>query len=235
MFELGIMTDQISMNFEESLKAINKLGLKNIEIHSLWNKNIEELNNEEIKEAKRLLKKYRLSVSNISSTAFLQCSVDNKDIKFSEINENFLTIKGDFSRHLNALKKCIMLSKEFQTNKIRIFGFRKVDNYDESKIIKTISDKLKKVAQVAEEAEIILLIENCPFTFLPTGWHVKKVIDKVSSDYLRPLWDPGNTLRSGKINVYPEDYDCVKRTIAHMHIKDVNIENTNMVTIGEGV
>ena len=57
MFQLGIITDQISMDFEKSLKFIKNLGVSYVEIHSLWDKNIEELDRGEI----NLVKKERLS------------------------------------------------------------------------------------------------------------------------------------------------------------------------------
>jgi len=71
MFKLGLITDQVSMDFEAALKVIKELGLRYIEIHALWNKNIEELDEREISEAKRLIDKYELEVSIISSTLFL--------------------------------------------------------------------------------------------------------------------------------------------------------------------
>ena len=43
MFKVGIITDQVSMDFEYALKIIEELGIKYIEIHSLWNKTIEDI------------------------------------------------------------------------------------------------------------------------------------------------------------------------------------------------
>ena len=43
MFKIGIITDQVSMDFEEALQIIKEFGVRYIEIHSLWNKTIEEL------------------------------------------------------------------------------------------------------------------------------------------------------------------------------------------------
>ena len=100
VFDLGIITDQISMDFEESLKAVKKLGLKYVEIHSLWDKNIEDLNKEEIKKVKSLLKSYDLFLSDISSTIFLQCSINDNPNDFPSLADWFLTISGDFKKHL---------------------------------------------------------------------------------------------------------------------------------------
>lgn len=242
MFKIAVITDQISMNLEESFKAVKELGLKYVEIHALWDKNIEDLNKEEVKKVKSLLKNYDLSLSNISSTIFLQCSVKDKFIDFPNIADWFLTISGDFEKHLEALRKSIVLCNELETDKIRIFGFRKED-IEEDKLIEIISEKIGKAVEIAEKANVTLILENCPFTYLPAGIYVKKVVESLGSNYLKSLWDPGNTLRSGKIRVYPEDYNSIKNMISHIHLKDVNSsENSGscyngetMVSLGEGM
>ncbi len=58
MFDIGIITDQVSMDFEKALRVIKECGLRFIEIHALWNKNIEDLIDDEIVQAQKLVKKY---------------------------------------------------------------------------------------------------------------------------------------------------------------------------------
>ncbi len=113
MFKVGIITDQVSMDFEESLKFIKEQELEFIEIHALWNKNIEELDKEEVSRARKLVDAYGLKVSLISSTLFLQCHLEEKGRAFKSFDDYFITIEGDYGTHLKALDRCISLADIF--------------------------------------------------------------------------------------------------------------------------
>jgi sugar phosphate isomerase/epimerase len=234
MFKLGVITDQVSMDFEESLRFIKDLGLEYVEIHALWNKNIEELSDDEVAEAKRLVKKYDLKVSLISSTLFLQCHLDDSDKGFESIDDYFITISGDYDTHRKALQRCIELCDIFDTDKLRTFGFIKEKEYGDDVVVQKIVEKLKEPVEKVERAGVTLLLENCPHTYLQFGALTKRVIEVLGSGSFRALWDPANALRSGG-KPYPEDYGAIKEYIAHMHAKDLSFEGTpHMVPLGEG-
>jgi sugar phosphate isomerase/epimerase len=234
MLKLGIMTDQVSMDFEKALMAIKEYGLEYIEIHSLWDKNIEELTDDEISSAKKLVCKYGLKVSNIASTCFLQCPLrDSNEIKIKSFGDHFINIFGDYKKHLDFFQHCIKLSEIFETNKLRIFGFRKLEPVTDDKI-DLIADKLKKPVNIAKKSGITLVLENCPWTYLANGALISKVINKINSIYLRALWDPGNSYFSG-VEPYPDDYLNVKDLLGHIHIKDYNrLNKKHTVIFGEG-
>jgi len=129
MLKVGIITDQVSMDFEESLVAIKNFGLKYIEIHALWQKNIEELTDDEFEFANELIKKYNLKVSNISSTCFLQCDLDDKKEEIDAFDDYFITVFGNYKKHLEYFEKCINYCHILGTDKLRIFGFRKLKKF----------------------------------------------------------------------------------------------------------
>jgi L-ribulose-5-phosphate 3-epimerase len=235
MFDIGIITDQVSMDFEKALRVIKESGLRFIEIHALWNKNIEELIDDEIIQAQKLVKKYGLEVSNISSTLFLQCDLEGSGKQFDKFDDYFITIYGDYQEHMKALEKCIKLCDVFHTDKIRIFGFRKEKAFDIDLAIEMIAEKLQEPVKRAEEAGIKLILENCPHTYIESGSLTKKVLTTINSKYLRALWDPGNALRKG-VNPYPDDYNNIKGFISHIHAKDfASSGSEHTVTFGEGI
>jgi len=235
MYKIGVITDQVSMDFEYALKFIKELGLDYIEIHALWDKNIEELTDNEVAEAKRLVNKYGLKVSIISSTIFLQCHLLDSDKKFGPIDDYFITIAGDYDYHIRALKRCIELCEIFNTDKFRTFGFIKEGSFNDDEALQKIKEKLQKPIEMVEKAGLMLVLENCPHTYLQFGALTKKVIEEINSKHFRALWDPANALRSGG-NPYPEDYSYIKNYIAHMHAKDVSLEEgPHTVPLGEGI
>jgi sugar phosphate isomerase/epimerase len=234
MFKIGLITDQVSMDFEKALAFIKEQGMEYIEIHALWNKNIEELSDEEAARAKKLVDAAGLKVSNISSTLFLQCHLEGTGGGFESIDDYFITIEGDERAHLRALDRCIRLAGLFGCDKIRTFGFIKEREMEEGEAVERIAGKLKKPVETAERAGITLVLENCPHTHLTYGSLTGRVIEALGSKSFRALWDPANALRSGG-KPYPDDYQSVRPYIAHVHAKDLLVDGKpRLVPLGEG-
>ncbi len=234
MFSIGVITDQVGMDFEKALQFIRDLGVGCIEIHALWKKNIEELNDEEVERAHRLVQKYGMKVSVISSTLFLQCHLEENGKEFAPIDDYFITIVGNYDFHIASLKRCIELCGLFETDKIRTFGFIEEKTLDEPAAIQKVAEKLRNPVEMVEEAGITLLLENCPHTYLQYGTRTVQVIQALSSARFKALWDPANTLRAGG-KPFPDDYQAIRGNIEHMHFKDLSFEGApHMIPLGEG-
>jgi sugar phosphate isomerase/epimerase len=235
MFSIGVITDQVGMDFEEALRFIRELGIEYIEIHALWNKNIEELSDQEVEKARGLVKKYGMKVSLLSSTLFLQCHLEENGKEFGPIDEYFITIAGSYDSHITALKRCIELCGVFETDKIRTFGFIKEKEFDERTAVQKVTEKLRDSVKMVEDAGITLVLENCPHTYLTYWEQTAKVLRELGSEHCTALWDPGNTLRAeGK--PFPQDYREIRGNIGHVHAKDLSFEDKpHMVPLGEGV
>src|SRR5947209_12139966 len=70
-FKIAVITDEISQDFGHACEvASQQFGMGWIEIRSLWNKNVVNLNGKEIAEAQRIIKKNNLRVTDIASPLF---------------------------------------------------------------------------------------------------------------------------------------------------------------------
>ncbi len=233
MFSISAITDQASMDFDFALNFISDLGVNTVEIHALWDKNIEELTDDEVAKAKELVSRYGMSVSNISSTLFLCCPLTGEDKTYGPIDDYFITIDGNYKFHMEMLDRCIRLADEFKTDYIRFFPFIEDAEIPEKDMVKTVVDVLCEPIEKAKQAGKTILLENCPHTYLFSGAMVGEAIETGGFTNLKSLWDPGNTYRAGG-NPFPEDYEKVAPHIAHIHFKDVT-EEKKMVPLGEGV
>ncbi|MGQ9747673.1 MAG: hypothetical protein ACUVQZ_07940, partial [Candidatus Caldatribacteriaceae bacterium] len=63
-------------------------------------------------------------------------------------------------------------------------------------MISDIAEKFAKPVQRAESNNILLVVENCPFSYLPRGIMTFRLTSIMKSPYLRLLWDVGNSFRS---------------------------------------
>ena len=224
MLKIGIITDQIGMDFESALQDIAAAGLSTVEIHGLWGKTVENLSIKEAKRARHLLQDFGLKVSNIGPTLFFMCplfdSTSPDDLK--PVNPHFVHAKGDYAFHIDKLKKCFEIANILDTSMIRIFGFRRQEETSD-KVIEKIAQRFEFPVQLAERAGMALVLENCHYTNLPTGMLTYEVIKKIESQSLKLLWDMGNTIKGDGIP-YPDEYQVIKNDIAHIHVKNLSLD-----------
>ena len=233
MLSVGLITNEISRDFEYALEVVKELGIKYIELHCLWNKTIEDLSDREVERAKKLIDKYKLTVSNISSTCFLLCPLRDENEKLRNITENFLAVWGNYATHLSYLKRAIYLAHEFNTSMVRIFAFRKMNpsqRVDEA-MLDEIIEKLKEPVALAEDAKVVLTLENCAYSYLGQGELTSEIVTRINSNNVKLLWDPANAVLAGGVETYPTDYQFVKDHVVHIHVRDVVKDKiTNRVT-----
>jgi len=70
-FKIAVINDEISQDFGRACEvASQQFGMEWMELRSMWNKNVANLDANEIAEAERLLKKNNLRVTDIASPLF---------------------------------------------------------------------------------------------------------------------------------------------------------------------
>src|SRR6202158_3050297 len=70
-FRVAVINDEISQDFGRACEVASKeFGMGWIELRGMWNKNLLKLDAKEIDEARRILEKYQLRVTDIASPLF---------------------------------------------------------------------------------------------------------------------------------------------------------------------
>ena len=70
-FRIAVINDEITQDFGRACEVASKeFGMEWIELRSMWNKNILKLDAAEVAEARRILEKYKLRVTDIASPLF---------------------------------------------------------------------------------------------------------------------------------------------------------------------
>jgi len=245
LMKKSFITDQLGMDFEKSVYEIKKNGFRYIEIHSLWGKTVENLNYDEIKRVKKIISKYDIEISCLSTTLFLMCPLYTDVDNLEKFSTEFLVYEGNYNKHVDCLKKCIEFSQILNANYLRIFPFRKEKGIDKeyTTIISDISEKLYKPAKIARDKDKILIVENCPHTYLPRGLMTYELVKKINQESLKLLWDVGNSFKALRLdlpdnyisNVF-EEYGIIKSRIGYCHFKDYKKDGELYThsTFGEG-
>ena len=229
--KLSVISDQISDRPEEAFPLIRDLGYTYVELHNVYDRTIEELNDEEVAHLKQLLDQYGLSVSCLASTVTFVCPLYPDD-RVSGFNESFHVINGNLDTHLNHLKRACDIAAMLGSPVIRMFPFRFPDNrkppFGDTADMEKITEAMTAASDAAASKPVVLAVENCPYSHLPKGQMTLELIKRVNRPNVRLLYDPANSYRAVKANV-PErclGWDLLQETeamipcLAHVHIKN---------------
>ncbi len=217
-FRISVINDEISQDFGHACEvASQEFGMGWIELRGMWKKNIVNLEEKEVAEARRLLDKYQLKVTDIASPLFKVDWPGAPKSKYSEgksFNANFSLSQQD-----EVLDRAMAMAKAFGTDRVRCFDFWRLD--DQAPYRAAINDKLREAAAKAQKNGIILVLENESACNTATAAEAVKVLSSVQSPSFMLNWDPGNAAARGDVP-YPDGYNLLpKDRIGHCHCKDI--------------
>ena len=215
-FKLGVITDEVTQDFEKALVWAKGFGLSWVELRFVWNKYVTDFKPDEVKRAKELLAKHGMRVSVVDSPYF-KTLLPGTTSKFSEGKRD--PLQSDYGRQAEVLEKAIARATDFGTDKVRIFSFLRVQ--DPETVFDRVAKELSNAAKIAEREEIRLVLENEFSCNVATGVESAAMLNTVKSLALGLNWDPGNAYAAGELKPYPNGYDPLdKKRMWHMHLKD---------------
>jgi len=217
-FRVAVINDEITQDFGRACEvAAKEFGMDWIELRGMWSKNILNLDAKEIAEARSILERNKLRVTDIASPLF---KVDWKGAPQSKYSPKRDQFKADFTfdQQDEVLERSIELAKAFNTDRVRCFDFWRLD--DQTPYRAAMNEKLLDAANTAGKKGVLLVLENEPSCNTASGAEAAKVLAAVKSPHLMLNWDPGNASERGEIP-YPDGYELLpKDRIGHCHCKD---------------
>ncbi|MDE0483720.1 MAG: sugar phosphate isomerase/epimerase [Candidatus Poribacteria bacterium] len=211
--KIGIITDGISRNFEYALNTMVETGLEYVELQYLWEKQVGGLNDADVKLVKSLIEARNLKVSCISHHNLAGIPVDT------------VVDTPAYRDQIHTLQRCIDIAQTLGTNLVRIFSFQKeMVLFGAEPIVAegawaTLLNRLEEPLQIAEAANITLVIETAISSNITSALLARKLIDELSTNHLKVLWDPCSSLYCTEVS-YPDGYEIIRDHIAHIHLKD---------------
>ena len=176
MAQLGVITDGISRDFEHALSVMTEAGLEYAELQFLWEKEVGDLNDDELAKAKALIDQYKVKVSCISRHNFAGMLVGAVEVG----DENH-------TKHMDGLKRCIDLAKAVDCSLVRIMSFRRemilfgTEGAEHWIVSKGSWDKLKELlrpaVQLAEDEGITLVLETGNNAMITSGYLGRKLLE----------------------------------------------------------
>jgi L-ribulose-5-phosphate 3-epimerase len=218
-FKLSVITDEVSQDFGHALEiASREFGLAYVEIRTLWNKNIINLDEKETAEARRLLQKFELLVTDIASPLFKTDWPGAPKSKYSPDKPQF-GADYSFAQQGEVLERSVAAGKSLGCNRIRCFDFWRLENPEPFRA--AMDDKLRETAETVAAKNMMLLLENEFACNTATGTEAARTLQAVQSPNFLLNWDPGNAAYRGEI-AFPDGFEKLPiERIGHMHLKDV--------------
>ena len=221
-FRVAVINDEISQDFDHACSvAARDFGLQWIELRGMWKKNLTDLNEQEIAEAQRILKKYGLRVTDIASPLY---KVDWPDAprKDAQRRDQF-NAHDTFAQQDALLEHCIGLAKQFGTDRVRCFDFWRIP--DPKPYRADINRKLAEAAARCARDKVILVLENEMSCNTGNAKEAAAVLAAIPNRNFMLNWDPGNAGTFPDTVPFPNGYDLLpKDRIGHCHVKNVKRE-----------
>ena len=230
--KLGVITDEISQDLDHALAVSRELGLQFVELRGMWNKNLMDLKQDEMKEARRLITKYEMKVTDIASP-FMK--VDAPGFTTKEGQRDTFNARFGYKEQPEVLERAIELAKVFETDKIRVFSFWRIEKPAE--VFDLVVADLRRALETAKKHKISLVLENEHDCNIATAADSVKLLSAIQDPSFGLNWDPGNAYAAGE-TPYPGGYNLLpKNRIFHMHVKDAKRKangDSEWVPMGKG-
>lgn len=220
--KLAVFTDEVSQDLDLAVRVATRFGLDGVELRSVWSKPIQHLSDADVERIRAALGEHNLLVAAIASPVF-KCELGDE---------------AAHEEHLDYLRSCIRTARKLGTNIIRVFTFWK--RGPSQPVWDQIKEKFQPAVPIAEDAGVILGLENESSTYMATAAETARFITEIDSPAVKVVWDPCNEVfAEGGVTPYPDAYGHVQPWVVHLHVKDAikgpSGGEPQMAPVGEGV
>ncbi|MBI9104723.1 MAG: sugar phosphate isomerase/epimerase [Spirochaetales bacterium] len=220
--KLGVITDGISQDVETAFKYLNEVGIEYADLQFIWDKEIGDQTDDEVKKIKKLMKEYNIKVGCLTRH------------NFAGLPSKMETLHSDaYNAHMEKYKRCFEIANELECPIVRIMSTSKnmilFGSHGAEKWVTATGawdaqvELYREPVAYAEKMGTMIVTENCNGGQVTSNYLAKKLIDELGSDILKILWDPANAMYCTE-KPYPDGYEAAGGKIGHIHIKDAKID-----------
>lgn len=214
-FITSAFADEIDADLTVQMDVLEKHNIGFIEMRGVNGKPLVEHTIEEVREIKKQL--------------------DQRNFKISAIGSPIGKIKitDDFWLHLELFMHTLDIAEILETKYIRMFSFFIPMGENDDDFRNEVMDRMKKLVNIAEKRNIVLLHENEKDIYGDTPERCLDLFRTINSANLRATFDPANFVQCN-IESYPKAYEMMREYIEYIHIKDAKIGERDNVPAGIG-
>ena len=216
MWTLTGFADEISPQLDEQLDTLEDESIRYLELRSAWNKNVLDLTDEELEEAKAIASHRGIGVSSIGSPI------------------GKISVTDNFAPHMERFRKALRAARILEAPYIRVFSFFIPEGQEPVRYRDEVLERMGTFAEEAENAGLMLLHENEKDIYGDVPDRCLDLLTQVDSPALRAAWDAANFVQCGVERPYSEGYESLRPFIEYVHVKDAVAGSGEVVVAGKG-
>ena len=215
-FTLSAFGDEIAEDVDEQLSVLNDLEIRYLELRSAWGTNVLELPDSQVRRLIERCETHSISISCVGSP-----------IGKSQIDGPIESVVVD-------LKRIIDIAEMVGTDKVRIFSFYPEADGLQVERVETSISRLRVLAEVAAERNIVLLLENEGGLVGDIPQRCRALVERVGSANLRYVWDTGNYPQMGFERSVEIGWPLLAEYTDCVQVKDCRIADGTITVAGGG-
>jgi len=216
-FPVAIITDEFTQDFERVCRTAVEMGIPALELRTVWDKNLVDMNDEEVRQVDHLAKEFGLKVVSIASPVFKCTLPDGGDIDHRFEQDAFHSAHT-YEDQPRILDRALELANLFEAPIVRVFSFWRT--VEPTQITSRIIEALQGAVEKAAAAGVKIGLENEHACNIATASESVPVLDAIDHPNFGLVWDPANCYIAGE-TAYPDGYNrLAANCILHVHAKD---------------
>lgn len=221
MYRRSVITDEISQDFDAVLDVAREFGLEGLEIRSVWDTRIDQLDAAAVGRLKATSERAGVVVCAVAPP-FYKCDVDSPDER---------------REHLEILRRAIDVGQRLGTSLIRTFTFWK--KHTLAAVWDELIESYQQPVEIARAMGATLAVENEAACMIGTGSDLARFVRQIDRAEVRALWDPCNAFYESAVEQpYPAGYGQVRDLLVHVHLKDAardpGVGKPRLTALGDG-
>jgi len=212
--QLGVITDEISEDLDHALAVCKELGIQVVELRSIWNTNIIDLDDTQLARLEATLQQGGFTVCAIASP-FLKCHIDHDAPAAGRMHSAGQATRAE---QWDILETSLDLADRFHAPIVRAFSFWRVE--DPTAVRDDVLDTLRQATERTAKRGKLLGLENEHACNIATGEETAWYFERIPDRTLGVIWDPGNEAALGDVP-FPDGYNAIRDRVHHVHLKDI--------------
>jgi len=200
-FVLSGIADEAGKDLQTQIRAHQELGWRFIELRMVDGIQFTDLPDEDFNAACAVLAAAKIQVSSFAS------GIANWACKITD----------PFEKSTSTLIRASRRMQRLGTKFIRVMSYPN-DGLPEPQWRDEVIHRFKVLAKIAEDAGIVLLVENCDGWASQSPSTYREFFEKINSPSVKTVYDTGNPASYGHANTW-DWYQAAKPHIAYIHIK----------------
>lgn len=212
-FQLSSFADEADASLNGQIEAMERHGLRLIEMRGVDGKNVSELTDAEADDARRRLEDHGMALSSLGSPY------------------GKYPIEEPFGPHMDSFRRGLELCHRLNAKRIRMFSFFMPKEGDPAQWKNKVMDQLDEMLCAAADAGVELYHENEKGIYGDVDSRCLELLTAFKGR-LHGIFDPANFIQCG---VKPDEaMPSLKPYISYMHIKDAMLADGAVVPAGHG-